>query len=387
MGRACVFVTRCHLGADRSVNTRSMDEEAECPSVDEQQPMCKNQLEHEGGAFWCCLPIGHEGPHEPAPHEVGMKKRERGPPKRLGDEPMEQTKRKAMRKDEEDDDDTGPRSHHSRLTPKRSPSGGSTPARLQPAGYLTEEQLEQRKQYAGAQLAELQLKLSESMRHGGWLVVPKRANALEGGHYQYVLHPVEPEEAVAADVAVADASPGASLARWPFFTSAVGAEEYWQYWQRREELGGGSGLGEEETEEHALGVPAGAGGVHGSNGAELLRAGAGAEGAEGTEGAERDVELVRPKGVPDLVEPPMFLAKGVFVEVKMEEDGLLSSRYRARIMDLDLDSDKVCLARDEPPRRALCTLSHYSTSVCAALRAARARWARAPALDMDACTP
>ena len=36
-------------------------EEVEAPVV---LPLCKNQLEHEGGAFWCNLPIGHAGPHE-----------------------------------------------------------------------------------------------------------------------------------------------------------------------------------------------------------------------------------------------------------------------------------------------------------------------------------
>ena len=43
-------------------------------------PMCKNRMEHEGGAFWCTLPMGHEGPHEPQPYSDGLSRRARAPP-------------------------------------------------------------------------------------------------------------------------------------------------------------------------------------------------------------------------------------------------------------------------------------------------------------------
>ena len=38
-------------------------------------------------------------------------------------------------------------------------------------------------EYAGAQYGELQLKLSDAMRLGGWSIVPKRANAMETSHF------------------------------------------------------------------------------------------------------------------------------------------------------------------------------------------------------------
>ena len=92
--------------------------------------LCKHQLEHEGGAFWCSKPIGHSGPHDPPPHEAGITKRPRAPPKRLSDEP-EQTKKKITRRevnDEAEDHDTGPRNGSrnagSRQTPKASRTGG-----------------------------------------------------------------------------------------------------------------------------------------------------------------------------------------------------------------------------------------------------------------------
>ena len=72
--------------------------------VDEDAPLrlCKHQLEHEGGAFWCNYPIGHAGAHEPPPHEVegySYMRRQRAPPKRLTDEPELRKKRpmKAMK--------------------------------------------------------------------------------------------------------------------------------------------------------------------------------------------------------------------------------------------------------------------------------------------------
>ena len=103
-------------------------------------PLCKHQLEHEGGAFWCNLPIGHSGPHEPPPHEAGLMKRPRAPPKRLSDEP-EKTKKKAARRetaDDSDEHDTGPRSaaRAPRLTPKapRGQAAGHSSG-TNPCGY------------------------------------------------------------------------------------------------------------------------------------------------------------------------------------------------------------------------------------------------------------
>ena len=77
---------------------------------DEDAPLrlCKHQLEHEGGRFWCNLPIGHAGPHEPPPHEAegySVQKRQRAPPKRLSDdvpEPKEKRPRLKPKSDTED---------------------------------------------------------------------------------------------------------------------------------------------------------------------------------------------------------------------------------------------------------------------------------------------
>jgi hypothetical protein len=50
--------------------------------------LCKHQLEHKGGRWWCEQPMGHAGPHDPLPHEgAGIGKRARGDSrKKLGDE-------------------------------------------------------------------------------------------------------------------------------------------------------------------------------------------------------------------------------------------------------------------------------------------------------------
>jgi hypothetical protein len=66
--------------------------------------LCKHQLEHEGGAFWCNLPIGHAGAHEPPPHEQAEPfKRQRAPPKRLSDEPDRKKKKLRLVRKEEDE--------------------------------------------------------------------------------------------------------------------------------------------------------------------------------------------------------------------------------------------------------------------------------------------
>ena len=57
--------------------------------------LCKHQLEHEGGAFWCNLPLGHPGPHEPMRDET--EKRQRAPPKRLTDETEDEERKKRSR--------------------------------------------------------------------------------------------------------------------------------------------------------------------------------------------------------------------------------------------------------------------------------------------------
>jgi hypothetical protein len=70
-------------------------------ALDVQAPknFCHQQLEHEGGAHWCHLPLGHAGDHEPLPHVLNnQKKRERAPPRRFCDNDEE--KRKAKRKRE-----------------------------------------------------------------------------------------------------------------------------------------------------------------------------------------------------------------------------------------------------------------------------------------------
>ncbi len=60
--------------------------------------LCYQQLEHEGGAFWCTLPLGHAGPHEPQKFEQGYQKRQRAPPKRLSEEPPQEPPKKKVQK-------------------------------------------------------------------------------------------------------------------------------------------------------------------------------------------------------------------------------------------------------------------------------------------------
>ena len=145
--------------------------------------------EHEGGAFWCNLPLGHAGAHEPPPHEqLENVKRQRLPPKRLGDEAVpEQGARKRLKalppsvdpaEDVVADAESMPPSHRPRSgrasKPLSRPGERLTPPRMHvlPTGYLTRENQEQRKKHAPnvAVLAELQLKLPEAMRSAGWQV-------------------------------------------------------------------------------------------------------------------------------------------------------------------------------------------------------------------------
>ena len=70
--------------------------------------LCKHQLEHEGGRFWCNLPLGHAGSHEPPPHEMegySNTKRQRVPPKRLSDEPEPRGEKRARLKARSDTDE------------------------------------------------------------------------------------------------------------------------------------------------------------------------------------------------------------------------------------------------------------------------------------------
>ena len=195
-----------------------MGEQAAAPSIveyeednmalfDEDAPLrlCKHQLEHEGGRFWCNLPIGHAGPHEPPPHEAegySVQKRQRAPPKRLSDdvpEPKEKRPRLKPKSDTEDharsdSDDAGSgggggatplhRSHKKKAA-SRSGAGSRQPQpNAQPIGFLTQEQEDHRKQHCSATaLAELQNKLPEEMRSAGWLVLPKGVNSMETGHF------------------------------------------------------------------------------------------------------------------------------------------------------------------------------------------------------------
>ena len=45
---------------------------------------CFQQLEHEGGAFWCKQPAGHSGPHDP--QDLEKSKRQRLAPRRLSED-------------------------------------------------------------------------------------------------------------------------------------------------------------------------------------------------------------------------------------------------------------------------------------------------------------
>ena len=113
-------------------------------------PMCKNRMEHEGGAFWCTLPMGHEGPHEPQPYSDGLSRRARAPPKRLSDEP-EQAKKKGRREPRAEEDglsedrsrlhDTVPRTSQQprgNITPnaKSSKTGGQRTSPGEPRGCV-----------------------------------------------------------------------------------------------------------------------------------------------------------------------------------------------------------------------------------------------------------
>ena len=152
------------------------------------KPLCKHQLEHEGGAFWCNLPIGHTGPHAPAPHEAGgLAKRTRVPPKRLSEEPEQSKKRTAckaarpVRKVHIHATDDQQDAQRRKRGPATTTHGR---AHLKPVGYLSDEQIDARRQFADTvSLDELQLKLSEEMRLGGWVVLPKREKAMETGHF------------------------------------------------------------------------------------------------------------------------------------------------------------------------------------------------------------
>ena len=33
--------------------------------------LCKHEFEHRGGRWWCCQPLGHDGPHDPMPSDNG----------------------------------------------------------------------------------------------------------------------------------------------------------------------------------------------------------------------------------------------------------------------------------------------------------------------------
>ena len=81
--------------------------------------LCYMQLEHEGGAFWCQLPLGHAGAHEPPPHESASK-RQRAAPKRF--EHDFQPVRKERRKLDYDAD------HSPDGTRKAAAAAGSGPA-------------------------------------------------------------------------------------------------------------------------------------------------------------------------------------------------------------------------------------------------------------------
>jgi hypothetical protein len=179
-------------------------------SIDEDAPLrlCKHQLEHEGGRFWCNLPLGHAGSHEPPPHEVegySNTKRQRAPPKRLSDEPELRRKKNARLKPRSSDTDEhehksdsdetgaapaggagtlGQRPRKTKPTSRGGPGSRQPSAYVEPGGYLTLEQEEHRKQHVtpGA-LSELQTKLPEEMRSAGWLVIPKGVNAMESGHF------------------------------------------------------------------------------------------------------------------------------------------------------------------------------------------------------------
>ena len=312
-----------------------------CEVAEEGKPLpqCKNQLEHEGGAFWCRLPIGHAGPHEPPPHEAGgMKKRERAPPKRFDNEYIsEPTKKTAKRNaddDLSDDDDTPPRGAHggvkrNRLTPKRSPTSLSKHAVVrshgasEPAGYLTEEQIEARKQFAaGTQIADLQVKLTEDMRFAGWIVVPKRANALETGHFLYVMHPCDPDEAAEVALVAGNGSPDGAEPRYPFFTSSGAAETWWMQRQKRDEHSGRSGDDDTEPAIAAV-VSCGMGGA-GYTGVPF-------NGEAYADGQVSDGAAA----LIDTANPPVWLAAGTAVEVLMDEDGLRSSRYVAKMLEVD----------------------------------------------------
>ena len=195
--------------SNRPPETSAAAVEYEDVDVDTEAPLrlCKHQLEHEGGAFWCHFPIGHAGPHEPAPHETeGYSiKRQRAPPKRLSDDsdPRGEIKKaKKPREDEQAADASDEANHEGdeNQNPGRRTASSHTPRAhkrvnqgsvmrvLEPSGYITVEQEERRKAFAGEHLDKIQAKLPEEMRSAGWSVIPKGSNAMETGHF-YVRHP------------------------------------------------------------------------------------------------------------------------------------------------------------------------------------------------------
>ena len=168
-------------------------------------------------------------------------------------------------------------------------------------------QLEDRKQFAGEHFDDLQQKLAAHMRHGGWLVVPKRANGLENSHFLYVFDP--PAEDGVLEAAMRDGnSPGRCF---PYFTSSTAAEEWWVKLKQKRER--------EREREACLR----------ERQAALEREYSRAAAMAAAEEEIGEAVGARPAWVEEAHEDADE------VEVQMDEDGLRSSRYLARIIDFD----------------------------------------------------
>lgn len=250
--------------------------EYSAPDVPEPKLMfCYQQLEHEGGAHWCTLPLGHAGPHEPQP---ALMPRHRAPPKRLSEAPDLEfgaaKKRQARSAGEGEgdglaDSDEGRllelddatvdvklwagaaargwrvtearkgssaggmwryiapggrgfksraqaaqhNSQHSTRTAKREKAASAgAGAANEPSGHLSLAQLVQRRQLVDAAThAQYQTKLPGQMREAGWEVLNKALTSLDSGHFFYVYG--APSDAAIAAGGVDERT------RWPYHTS------------------------------------------------------------------------------------------------------------------------------------------------------------------------
>ena len=322
--------------------------------------LCYQQLEHEGGAFWCRLPLGHAGDHEPPPHEQEQTKRNRAAPKRFNDEPYPVKRSRPSGANNACSAAVSGGSSSAKQCSPPTAAECSAPRRRfagevsEPIGYLTEKQLTyHRSDLEFSKLVELQAKLSDSMRATGWMVLPRGANGIETAHFLYIC--LDPEEVRrAADGTV----------RHPYFTSLPMAMQ----WKDQHGKSKAAAL-VDETPQRGLVLEACSAAVAAvvavpqstGRSTAACEACAGKHRAHtcgrayrrerrvhealqaGRESVAGHLGDVREDAGADGFEPsrPRWLVEGLSVEVQMDEEGLHSSRYAATILEVREDNGTV----------------------------------------------